>query len=210
MKRRSLEEIAINRDEALRRKSEKTGSRPDLRPLQLNALAALQRSGWESAIIVMPTGSGKTTLLWSFHDKQECSIIFAPYRLLVDQLVLVLTEYGTTFRWPLTRPLTQHQGSVDLLLSTAQFVVTSFENAPECLGLVTQLNERLRLGPIWVDEVIGICKVRAFLVIEHSGTYTQNCRQLQGGARQLLEFGSKFEAGWYCSKIYWSHSYVAQ
>jgi hypothetical protein len=151
---RSPEEIEKNRTEALRRKFEKTGSRPDLRPLQVNALAALQRSGWESSIIVMPTGSGKSRLIWSLNNTQECAIIFAPYRLLVNQLVTVLTEHGPTFLWPLT----QQQGSVDLLLSTAQFVVTSFENASDCLGLVTQLKERLRLGPIWVDEVIGICQ----------------------------------------------------
>lgn len=203
---RSPEEIEKNRTAALRRKFDKTHTDlPLLRPLQVAALAALRTSGWDSSIIVMPTGSGKSRLIWSFRCLTECAIIFAPYRLLVDQLEAVMTEHGQTFRWPLT----QHQGSVELLLSNAQFVVTSFENAPECIGLITQLKERCRLGPIWVDEVIGICQNRALLVIEHSGTHTQNCRQLQGGARQLLEFGSTFEAGWYCSKNYWPYSYDA-
>ena len=72
----------------------------------------LRTSGWDSSIIVMPTGSSKSRLIWSFGCLTECAIIFAPYRLLVDKLVIVMTEHGQTFRWPLT----QHQGSVELLL----------------------------------------------------------------------------------------------
>ena len=148
--RRTDEEIAKNRDEALRRKTEKDNSGSELRPMQKTAMAALERSGWESAIVIMPTGSGKTTLVWSFKGKGDCSIIFAPYTLLAEQLVLVLGKYGRTFRWPLTG----QQGSVDMLLANAHFVVASFEAAPDCVGLVTQLDLRRRLGPIWVDEVV--------------------------------------------------------
>ena len=148
--RRTDEEIAKNRDEALRRKTEKDNSGSELRPMQKTAMAALERSGWESAIVIMPTGSGKTSLVWSFKGKGDCSIIFAPYTLLAEQLVLVLGKYGRTFRWPLTG----QQGSVDMLLANAHFVVASFEAAPDCVGLVTQLDLRRRLGPIWVDEVV--------------------------------------------------------
>ena len=142
-------EIERSRNEALRRRAEKENSGRELRTLQKNAMAALERSGWESAIIIMPTGSGKTTLVWSFTKKDECAIVFAPYRLLADQLVLVLAQHGKTFQWPLT----EQQGSIDLLLASAQFVVISFERAPDCVGLITQLQQRRRLGPIWVDEV---------------------------------------------------------
>ena len=152
---RSDEEIAKNKDEALRRLRQKTekdnsGREFELRPMQKTAMAALERSGWESAIVIMPTGSGKTTLVWSFKGTGDCSIIFAPYTLLAEQLVLVLGKYGRTFRWPLTG----QQGSIDMLLANAHFVVASFEAAPDCVGLVTQLDLRRRLGPIWVDEVV--------------------------------------------------------
>jgi hypothetical protein len=146
---RSSEDIVRSRDEAVRRRAEKESSGRELRPMQRTAMAALERSGWESAIVIMPTGSGKTALVWSFKRKEDCSIIFAPYTLLADQLVLVLGEYGKTFRWPLTT----QQGSIDMLLANAQFVVASFEAAPDCIGLITQLHQRRRLGPIWVDEV---------------------------------------------------------
>lgn len=150
---RSLEEIEKNREEAqrrLRQKTEKDNSGRELRPMQKTAMAALERSGWESAIVIMPTGSGKTTLVWSFKGNGDCSVIFAPYTLLAEQLVLVLGKYGRTVSWPLTG----QQGSVEMLLATAQFVVASFEAAPDCVGLVTQLYHRRRLGPIWVDEVL--------------------------------------------------------
>jgi superfamily II DNA or RNA helicase len=149
VKRRTPEEWEVNRAEALRRKAQKDVRIHVLRPLQMKAVAALERTDWQNAIIVMPTGSGKTTLVWSFKKEAECSIVIAPYKLLVDQLVAVLGEFGKTFRWPLT----EQQGSAESLLSTAKFVVTSFETAPGCAGLITQLQQRRRLGPIWVDEV---------------------------------------------------------
>ena len=151
-KRRTPEEYEVNRQEALRRRRAQPVSEVssrELRPLQMKAVAALERTDWQNAIIVMPTGSGKTTLLWSFKKEAECSIVIAPYKLLADQLEAVLGAFGKTFTWPLT----DEQGSGESLLSTAKFVVTSFEKAPECVGLITQLQQRRRLGPIWVDEV---------------------------------------------------------
>ena len=166
VKRRTPEEYEVNRLEALRRRREhgvsEVSSR-ELRPLQMNAVAALDRTDWQNAIIVMPTGSGKTTLVWSFKKEAECSIVIAPYTLLADQLVGVLGQFGKTFRWPLT----EEQGSAESLLSTAKFVVTSFEKAPDCVGLITQLQQRRRLGPIWVDEVMEICQINTCHVICH-------------------------------------------
>ena len=166
VKRRTPEEYEVNRQEALRRRREQpvsVVSSRELRPLQMKAVAALERTDWQNAIIVMPTGSGKTTLIWSFKKEAECSIVIAPYRLLADQLEVVLGEFGKVFRWPLT----EEQGSGESLLSTAKFVVISFETAPDCVGLITQLEQRRRLGPIWVDEVMEICQLIRCHVICH-------------------------------------------
>jgi len=115
---------------------------------QKQALCCLQDNE-QSAFIIMPTGSGKTSLIWRFKRISECSIIFAPFQLLVKQLCNVLQQRNETWVWPFDGS----RGSVDCMLATAQFIVLPYEAATESVHLVTELHRRKRMGPIWVDEV---------------------------------------------------------
>lgn len=115
---------------------------------QKQALCCLQENN-QSAFIIMPTGSGKTSLIWLFKRESECSIIFAPFQLLVKQVCNVLEKKNNTWFWPFDGS----RGSVDCMLATAQFIVLPYEAATESVHLVSELHRRNRMGPIWVDEV---------------------------------------------------------
>lgn len=115
---------------------------------QKEALCCLQHNT-HSAFIIMPTGSGKTSLIWRFKKESECSIIFAPFQLLVKQVCQVLAERNETWVWPFDGS----NGSIDCMLATAQFIVLPYEAATESVHLITELHRRKRIGPIWVDEV---------------------------------------------------------
>jgi|LauGreDrversion4_2_1035121.scaffolds.fasta_scaffold16201_3 hypothetical protein len=101
-----------------------------------------------SAFVIMPTGSGKTSLIWSHRDDDRCTVIFAPYKLLVTQLESICQEKGKTVGWPLHA----FSGSIEALLSTAKFAVFPYEAAPEVQGFIRSLYARGRLGAIWIDE----------------------------------------------------------
>lgn len=128
-----------------------------LRPMQKEALEVIEKSEHHT-IIIMPTGSGKTTLMWSFKPEGKCSLIFAPYRILVQQLSRVLTDKGTTF----TFPLVSKEFDLFSVLATADFIIMPYEAAPTSADLVTALFRINRLGPIWVDEVHTLASTGRF------------------------------------------------
>ena len=103
----------------------------------------------DNAIIVMPTGSGKTQLILSHKNVDACSVIFAPYSLLCRQLQSISEQKGTTVMWPFNT----FKGSSDALVSTADFAILPYEAAPSAHSFVEALQEKGRLGPIWIDEV---------------------------------------------------------
>jgi superfamily II DNA or RNA helicase len=118
--------------------------------MQKEAMECLQKNDG-NAIIIMPTGSGKTYLMWTHCDKSQCSIVFAPYRILVQQLADILQGHGTTFTWPFQ----DMRVSMCQILSTAQYIVMPYEAAPhaDAAGLLESLHSIGRLGPVWIDEV---------------------------------------------------------
>jgi hypothetical protein len=87
---------------------------------QKQALCCLQENK-QSAFIIMPTGSGQTSLIWLFKRESECSIMFAPFQLLVKQVCNVLKQRNNTWFWPFDGS----RVSVDCMLATAQFSKTN-------------------------------------------------------------------------------------
>ena len=126
----------------------KTKLRESLSPMQDQALQFLENTH-TSAFVVMPTGSGKTHLIWSHKKDDECSVIFAPYRLLVLQLKTLCEEKGLTVTWPLD----SFEGSSDAMLCNVQFALLPYEAAPVAHTFLKGLHRKGRLGPVWIDEV---------------------------------------------------------
>lgn len=118
-----------------------------LRPMQRDALKCMEGTE-NNVIIIMPTGSGKTTLIWTFKKFNQCSIVFAPYKLLVDQLTELLSKHATTFSYPFDDGC-DYSG----ILFTADFIVMPYEAVHTAVELVTALHHLKRMGPIWFDEV---------------------------------------------------------
>lgn len=127
-----------------------------LRPMQKKALQFLQECGSGDSIIIMPTGSGKTTLVWSHSDPSQCSVVFAPFRILVEQLTVELSEKGRTFAWPFSEDA-EDASSLFQMMCTAQYIVMPYEAAPTAAGLLAALARMSRLGLVWVDEIHNLC-----------------------------------------------------
>ena len=133
---RSPEEIEDRRQDALKRRSFGL-----LRPIQSEALQCIGDNDI-STMIIMPTGSGKTRLIW-YHKLillhkngvGTCSVIFAPFKILIEQLRTILTEHGTVFTHPFSR-----DGSTMAMLTTADFILLPFEAASDAADLLTSLN----------------------------------------------------------------------
>ena len=157
---RTREEVEERKEIATKRLCMMNG----LRELQKQALKCLEDCK-SSAVIVMPTGSGKTTLIWTLKVDGLCSVIFAPYRILVSQLHAIFKEKGTTFVWPFH----EEQASMDGVLATAQYVLLPYEAAPSCVGFISELHRWKRLGPIWVDEVNTYCCL--YVTVTHDWVY---------------------------------------
>jgi hypothetical protein len=135
-----------------RRKAEKRLKMiEELRPMQKEALQFLECSE-SSALVVMATGTGKTQLMWSYKNDGQCTVILAPYRILVEQLTAICQKKGITVAWPLET----FTGSTEALLSTVQFAVLPYEAAPHAHTFISALHTRNRLGPIWIDEVWSV------------------------------------------------------
>ena len=124
-----------------------------LRPLQKKALRFLQECGSGDSIIIMPTGSGKTTLVWSHSDTMQCSVVFAPFRILVEQLTVELNGKGLAFAWPFS----EDGPSLFQIMATAHYIVMPYEAAPTAAGLLAELARMSRLGLVWVDEIHNLC-----------------------------------------------------
>ena len=144
---RTAEEISERRQKAEKRMK----MIEELRPMQKEALQFLECSE-SSALIVMPTGAGKTQLMWSYKNDGQCTVILAPYRILVEQLTGICQKKGITVMWPLET----FTGSTEALLSTVQFALLPYEAAPHAHTFMTALHTRNRLGPIWIDEVWSV------------------------------------------------------
>lgn len=144
--KRSPQEIQLRKDDAIKRRR----LVECLSPMQKEAMECLQKNDG-NAIIIMPTGSGKTYLMWTHCDKSQCSIVFAPYRILVQQLADLLQGHGITFTWPFQ----DMRVSMCQILSTAKYIVMPYEAAPhaDAVGLLESLHSIGRLGPVWIDEV---------------------------------------------------------
>jgi hypothetical protein len=150
---RSPEEIAVRKLDAMKRRK----VMDSLRPLQREALGFLQRSV-NHAFIIVPTGSGKTTLIHTFKPKGTCSLVFAPFKILVEQLGSVLAQYGKVVSFPFVL----NDGDMFSIVATADFIILPFEAAATSAGLVCSLNDLDRLGPIWVDEVHNLATTGRF------------------------------------------------
>jgi hypothetical protein len=140
---RTLHEIEERRQTAVKRLSLMDA----LRPMQRDALKCMEGTE-NNVIIIMPTGSGKTTLIWTFKKFNQCSIVFAPYKLLVDQLTELLSKHATTFSFPFDDGC-----DYSAILFTADFIVMPYEAVHSAVEVVTALHRLQRIGPIWLDEV---------------------------------------------------------
>ncbi len=141
---RTQDEINERRTAAIKRRS----LLEELRQSQKEALICLEGTTL-STIVVMPTGSGKTRLIWTFKHTSKCTLVFAPYAILAEQLQIQLNEKGYSVPWPLNTT----EVSIEGVLARAEFIVLPYEAALNCRWLVTGLNRIGRLGPIFVDEV---------------------------------------------------------
>ena len=139
--KKSRDEIEFNRQKAVKRRQ----LMEFLRPMQKEALSCITRS--EHTLVIMPTGSGKTSLVSSFKMKGKCSIVFAPYTLLVAQLAETLKKDGNAVAFPV------EDQSVYETLILADYIIMPFELAPGSADLCSTLHGLGRLGPIWIDEV---------------------------------------------------------
>lgn len=119
-----------------------------LRPIQKDVLTCLEATEL-SSLVIIPTGSGKTLLMSILACKTKCSVVFAPYALLKNQLYEVLNKEGPTHFWPLR----EGSGSIDAILFNANYILISYEDATQCACLLQMLFRIDRLGPIFVDEV---------------------------------------------------------
>lgn len=128
-----------------------------LRPVQMEALQFIEAAE-HHAIIIMPTGSGKTTLMWSYKSPSRCSLVFAPFKILVQQLGSVLAQKGKVVAFPIV----SNDGDIFGILATADFIILPYEAAPTSADLVASLYELERLGPIWVDEVHNLATTGRF------------------------------------------------
>jgi superfamily II DNA or RNA helicase len=143
-KPRTQEEIQHRKEAAERRLELMTG----LRPIQKDVLLCL-KSTEHSSLVVIPTGSGKTLLISLLACNTKCSVVFAPYTLLKNQLYSALNEKGATRFWPLG----DSSESLDLIVCSTQYMLISYEAASTCACLLLALSRINRLGPIFVDEV---------------------------------------------------------
>ena len=143
-KRRTDVEIQSRREVAQRRLELMNG----LRPVQKDVLMCLE-SNELSAIVIIPTGSGKTLLISLLSCTTKCSVVFAPYTLLKNQLYAALNERGATHFWPLR----EGSESMDMILFNANYILISYEAASTSASLLLALHRINRLGPIFVDEV---------------------------------------------------------
>ena len=122
-----------------------------LRPAQRDALRCLQETEL-STLIVLPTGSGKTTLMWTFKEPGKCSIICAPYKYLVEQLLDLVTDKGKALKFPFEH-VEGDGGCIYAILATVDFILIPFEMAPTAADLLWNLKQVDRLGTMWIDEV---------------------------------------------------------
>ena len=143
-KKRDSTQIEESRQNAVKRRA----VMDYLRPLQKEALESISKCG-KNAIVIMPTGSGKTALVSAYKVKGKCSIVFAPYTLLVSQLTSILMKDGVAISFPFERP---NNCVYDVLMS-ADYIIMPFEAAPGSADLISTLNRIGRLGPVWIDEV---------------------------------------------------------
>jgi superfamily II DNA or RNA helicase len=102
----------------------------------------------DSTMIIMPTGSGKTRLMWSHKKAGLCSVIFAPFKILIEQLTKILKEQGIVY----TAPFSSDSSSL-AMVTTADFIIMPYEAAQKSQDLLSSLHKYGRLGPIWIDEV---------------------------------------------------------
>jgi hypothetical protein len=144
-KRRTETEITLRRQAALERLALMDG----LRTIHKDILICLETTPQLSSLVIIPTGSGKTLLMSVLACKTQCSVVFAPYTLLKNQLYAVLTKEGPTHFWPLR----EGSESIDAILCNANYILISYEEATSCAGVLQALFRIDRLGPIFVDEV---------------------------------------------------------
>jgi|LauGreDrversion4_2_1035121.scaffolds.fasta_scaffold1308507_1 superfamily II DNA or RNA helicase len=121
-----------------------------LRQLQKDALSCLESTGF-STLVIMPTGSGKTRLIWAL-GTTKCTIIFAPYTILINQLRDEMIKKGATYVWPMQ----DETESMDQILCKAKHILIPYEAAQRCNWLLRGLERIDRLGLIFVDEVTCI------------------------------------------------------
>lgn len=149
-RKRNESEIIELRDLAVKRHQLYVAKISVLRDTQKEAMTCIEGSTC-GTLILMPTGSGKTTLIWTHKVPHECSVIFAPYRILVSQLQDTLSQKGTTVCWPFNEE--QQLLSIDGIIANAEYVIFPFEAVPACIPFIEALYRSERLGPLWVDEV---------------------------------------------------------
>ena len=148
--KRSPEQIAESRCSALKRLK----VTQELRPHQREAMSIISEAQ-HHAFIIMPTGSGKTTLMHMYKPRDTCSLVFAPFKVLVQQLGKVLAQKGKAVLFPSDEDLFT-------VLATADFIILPYEAAPTSADLVSALSRMKRLGPIWVDEVHNLTTASRF------------------------------------------------
>ena len=188
-KRRTEIEISVRKEAATGRKA----LMDMLRPIQKDVFQCLE-SNELSSLVIIPTGSGKTLLMSVLACKTKCSIVFAPYTLLKNELYAALNEKGATHWWPLP----DGSKSLDAILCNANYILMSYEAAPTCAFLLLALNRINRLGPIFVDEVCRpiwlqhrYVTVMYICHIYNIGTQSVNQRTIQRSIRFLLELGCR-------------------
>ena len=142
---RSADEIEQRRQTAIKRRQ--SISFLHLRSDQNEAIECIGSSD-KNALIIMPTGSGKTTLIWTCKKLGTCSIVFAPFKYLVEQLKAILQKHGKVF----SQPFPEDSGMFGML-ATADYIVLPYEDGPTSTDLIKSLHDIGRLGTIWIDEV---------------------------------------------------------
>ena len=155
--KRSAVEIQQRRENAIKR----CRVMAYLSPMQKEAMKCLNEHNGH-AFILTPTASGKTTLIHACNTSSKTSVVFAPYRILVQQLHLVLAKEGITYSWPFG----DTDSSIFQMLSTAEYIVMPYEAATLSLGLLHSLHEMGRLDRIFIDEVtlsalVGILRIES-------------------------------------------------
>ena len=141
-------EVAARRQEALKKRAVFDALQATLRPGQVEALKCIRETEL-STLIIMPTGSGKTRMMWIFKEPGKCSIVCAPYKYLVQQLLHLLKQQGKAVEFPFV----DADGSTYGILASADFIIMPFEMVPSAADLLYSLRGIGRLGPMWIDEV---------------------------------------------------------